>query len=563
MKRTLIYFFIVFSQILIAQNPYPQDYFKNPLDIPLVLSGTFAELRSNHFHSGLDIKTQQKEGLKVYAAAQGRVSRIKISHWGYGKALYISHPNGYTTVYAHLQKFAPKIETYIKKLQYDKESFEIEVFPETADLLIEANEVVAYSGNTGGSGGPHLHFEIRDKSQRPINPMLFGITVKDTRPPTILGVYAYPIEKTAHVNQTNERSKLRLVPLENGDYTVENIKAYGKIGFGVVTYDRQDFAANKNGVSKMQSFYNGSKNFEIDFKRFSFSETKHLNRLIDYAYYKKHKSRIQKLFVQPNNPLSLYKDVDNKGHIIVEDSTSSVFKLRISDYNGNESWLTIPIKGIKTDSIKKRQEKITEHFIYADQPTHLEKDNISVDIPKNTFYDSFFIDFDAENDTLELHDGSIPAQKYMTINFDISDYLQKDKDKLFIGRKTGYKGRLAYSSTTKKGNKLITRTKTLGTYALGTDVNGPKITPVNFQDGKWLSKYRYLKIKIKDDLTGIKNYRATVNGKWILMEYDAKKNILVHDFNDNVITDTKNNLKLIVTDNVGNSTTFEATFFRK
>lgn len=563
MKRTLIYFFIVFSQILIAQNPYPQDYFKNPLDIPLVLSGTFAELRSNHFHSGLDIKTQQKEGLKVYAAAQGRVSRIKISHWGYGKALYISHPNGYTTVYAHLQKFAPKIETYIKKLQYDKESFEIEVFPETADLLIEANEVVAYSGNTGGSGGPHLHFEIRDKSQRPINPMLFGITVKDTRTPTILGVYAYPIEKTAHVNQTNERSKLRLVPLENGDYTVENIKAYGKIGFGVVTYDRQDFAANKNGVSKMQSFYNGSKNFEIDFKRFSFSETKHLNRLIDYAYYKKHKSRIQKLFVQPNNPLSLYKDVDNKGHIIVEDSTSSVFKLRISDYNGNESWLTIPIKGIKTDSIKKRQEKITEHFIYADQPTHLEKDNISVDIPKNTFYDSFFIDFDAENDTLELHDGSIPAQKYMTINFDISDYLQKDKDKLFIGRKTGYKGRLAYSSTTKKGNKLITRTKTLGTYALGTDVNGPKITPVNFQDGKWLSKYRYLKIKIKDDLTGIKNYRATVNGKWILMEYDAKKNILVHDFNDNVITDTKNNLKLIVTDNVGNSTTFEATFFRK
>lgn len=563
MKRTLIFCFIIISQVLVAQNPYPQDYFRSPLDITLVLSGTFAELRSNHFHSGLDIKTQQREGLKVYAAAQGRVSRIKISHWGYGKALYVTHPNGYTTVYAHLQKFSPKIEAYIKKLQYKKESFEIEVFPETTDLLIDTDEIIAFSGNTGGSGGPHLHFEIRDKSERPINPMLFGIDIKDTRNPTILGVYAYPINNESHVNDNNGRTKLRLVPQDNGNYTVENIKAFGKIGFGVVTYDRQDLAANKNGVSKMQSFFNGNKNFEIDFKRFSFSETKHLNRLIDYAYYKKHKSRIQKLFVQKNNPLSIYKNINDEGFVTVEDSTSSVFKLRISDYKGNESWLTIPIKGTKSDSIKRTPQKITENYIYANQSNHLEKDNISVDIPKDTFYDDFFIDFDAENDTLELHDNSIPAKKYLTINFDISNYIEKDKDKLFIGRKIGYKNRLAYSSTIKKGNKLSTRTKTLGTYTLGTDTIGPKITPINFQKGKWLSKYRYLKIKIKDDLSGIKNYRASVNGKWILMEYDAKKNILVHDFNDNIISETKNNLKLIVTDNVGNSSTFETIFFRK
>ncbi|MFK2820823.1 M23 family metallopeptidase [Flavobacteriaceae sp. LMIT009] len=562
MLRTLIISLVTIFQVS-AQNPYPQDYFRNPLDITLVLSGTFAELRSNHFHSGLDIKTQQREGLKVYAAAAGHVSRIKISHYGYGKALYITHPNGYTTVYAHLQKFGPKIEAYIKKLQYQKQSYEVEVFPELTDLLVEKGDIVAFSGNTGGSGGPHLHFEIRDKSQRPINPMLFGIDIKDTRAPLIQGIYAYPMDDDAHINLSNEKTKLRLVPQGNGDYTVEGIKAYGKIGFGVVSYDQQDLAANKNGVNKIQTFFNGNKNFEIDFKRFSFSETKHLNRLIDYQHYRKHKSRIQKLFVQSNNPLSIYKGVIDNGYVKVEDSTSSVYKVRINDYKGNESWVTIPITGIKSNEVKRTPRKTTEHFIYADQASKLEKNNVSVSIPKNTFYDDFFIDFDVLNDTLTLHEATIPALKNFSINFDISDYLKEDKDKLFIARKTGYKDYVAYSYTTKKGNTLTTRTKTLGTYTLATDTESPKISAINFQDGKWLSKYRYLKVRIKDDLSGIRSYRATINGKWILMEYDYKKNTLVHDFNDNVITETNNKLKVIVTDNVGNSSTFEATFFRK
>lgn len=563
MLRTLIFISLIATLQISAQNPYPQDYFNNPLDITLVLSGTFAELRSNHFHSGLDIKTQQREGLKVYAAASGHISRIKISHYGYGKALYITHPNGYTTVYAHLQKFGPKIEAYIKKLQYKKESYQIEVFPEITDLLVEKGDIVAFSGNTGGSGGPHLHFEIRDKSQRPINPMLFGVDIKDSRAPFIQGVYAYPVGDSSHVNLSNEKTKLRLIPQSNGDYMVEGIKAFGKIGFGVVSYDRQDLAANKNGVNKIQTFYNGNKNFEIDFKRFSFSETKHLNRLIDFKHYKKHKSRIQKLFIQPNNPLSLYNGSIDNGYVVVEDSTSSVYKVRVSDYKGNESWLTIPISGIKSNTIKRTENNTTEYFVYADQSTELDKENVSVKIPKDTFYDDFFIDFDVVNDTLTLHEATVPALKNFTINFDISNYVEKDKDKLFIARKTGYKDNVAYSYTTKKGNTLTTRTKTLGTYTLATDTESPKISPINFQDGKWLSKYRYLKVRIKDNKTGIRSYRATVNGKWILMEYDYKKNTLIHDFNDNVITDTKNILKVIVTDNVGNSSTFEATFYRK
>jgi len=564
MQQTLKIFILFFIQFSIAQNPYPQDYFRNPLDVTLVLSGTFAELRSNHFHSGLDIKTQQREGLNVYAAAEGYVSRIKISHFGYGKALYITHPNGYTTVYAHLRKFAPKIEEYIKTQQYKKETFEIELFPELETLTIVSDEIVAFSGNTGGSGGPHLHFEIRDKQERPINPMLFGIDIEDSQMPRITSTFAYPIGENAHINENTELTKLRFKQEQNGSYTVENIKAFGKIGFGIETYDRQDLAANKNGVSNIQAFYNGNKSFEIDFKRFSFNETKHLNRLIDYEYYQKEKSRIQKLFVEQNNPLSLYKDIDNSGFIQIEDSTASVYKVRVKDFKNNDAWLTININGTKIDSLKPKYIKATDYFVYADQSTTLEKENVSVYIPSNTFYDDFFIDFNVVNDTLTLHEPIVPLQKNLVINFDISDFKDGDKNKLYIGRLSQYGNKIYYVSAIKKENTLTAFTKTLGTYTIGIDTDEPTIKPINFQEGKWLSKYRYLKLRIDDETSGIKSYRATINGKWVLMEYDYKKNTLIYDFNDHVIkNETKYNLKVIVTDNVGNSSTFETIFYRK
>jgi hypothetical protein len=249
--------------------------------------------------------------------------------------------------------------------------------------------------------------------------------------------------------------------------------------------------------------------------------------------------------------------------VTVEDSTASVYKICIKDFMGNDSWLEIPINGKKSDSIQPKQIQVTDYFLYASQPTDLEEKNVKVSIPKHTFYDDFFIDFDVNNDTLTLHTPTIPAQKRFTIDFDISHYSGEDKDKLYIASVGSYKNKLYYSNTTKKGNLLSTRTKNLGKYTLATDTDKPSIKATNFQDGKWLSKFRYLKLKIKDETSGIKSYRATVNGKWILMEYDYKKGTLTHDFNDNIVTETKYNLKVIVTDNVGNSSTFEVTFFRK
>ena len=210
-SKKIFQLLLLFSTIAILgqEADYPQNYFQKPLDIPIILSGTFGELRSNHFHSGIDVKTQQREGLKVFATAEGYVSRIKISHWGYGKAVYITHPNGYTTVYGHLKKFDKKIETYLKKKQYEKESFSIQLFPEVHELSVSKGEIIAFSGSTGGFVGAHLHYEIRKTDGAiPINPMLFGFRVTDTKTPSINALYAYPLSYEAQVHQSAKPVKI-------------------------------------------------------------------------------------------------------------------------------------------------------------------------------------------------------------------------------------------------------------------------------------------------------------------------------------------------------------------
>lgn len=554
---------LLISSFAFAQVEYPKDYFRSPLDIPIIPSGTFGELRTNHFHAGLDIKTQQREGHNVYTVAEGYVSRIKVSHYGYGKVIYITHPNGYTSVYGHLSSYAPILEAYVKAAQYKNESYEVELLPAVDELKVNQDEIIAYSGNTGSSGGPHLHFEIRDQQERTINPLLFGLDVQDKKTPFVRGVYAYTKDDQSSVNGKTGRVELRLIPTKTKDYTVESVTAHGTIGFGIISYDSQDLAVNQNGINGLETFLNGHKKFEMDFNRFSFSESRHINRFLDYEYFKTKRNRIQKLFVEQGNVLSLYQNLDNDGYVVIEDSTASMYKVRIKDFHNNESWVTIPINGKKISTTPNLVDTTAKTYIFADQPTNLNETNVSVFIPANSFYEDAFIDFKVRNDTLYLHKDVIPLQKNVTITYDVSKYKDAEKDKLYIAELIGSRNYPSYLNTKRKGDVLTASSNALGTYALVMDTQGPKITATNFQDGKWLSNFRYLKFKITDDLSGISNYRATINGKFILVEYEYKTNTLTFDFNDNVVTDTKNELKLVVTDNVGNSSTFEATFFRK
>ncbi|MDX1542492.1 MAG: M23 family metallopeptidase [Christiangramia sp.] len=563
MKRAKsLLFLIFFSTLLHSQSPVPAGYFQDPLDIPIILAGTFGELRSNHFHSGLDIKTEGREGLEVKASARGYISRINIQHYGYGKALYVQHPNGYTTVYGHLQKLAPRIKEYVRKRQYNKESYEIELFPEAGELQVEQGEVIAYSGNTGGSSGPHLHFEIRDGSQRPMNAQLFGIEVPDNREPQIDGLFAYPLGEDAHVNNSQERQKLRLIPLNDGTFTTNQVEACGEIGFGISAIDRQDGAYNPNGVYRIEASLNGDQVFEINFEKFSFSETRHLNQLIDYEYYANHRDRIQKLFRNPGNPLSLYGNLKAEGKLNIKDSLDYQYTIRVTDIQGNEKLVRIPIKGQISDRIQKREKRETPYLARANEAFSVKENNIDVYIPAGSLYEDAYLDIKFTGDTIELHRDEIPLHRNMTIGFDMSRYPKQDWEKLFIARLGNY-GKPNYSTTYKKGSRFTTGTRTFGKYTIVADINPPEVRPVNFYDGQWISNNETLKVKITDDLSGIDSYRATVNGKFILMEYEYKNNTLTHYFSDGVVTETENDLKVIVTDNVGNTTTYTAKFFRK
>ncbi len=560
--KKIIFLLLIFGGTVYSQKDMPTDYFKNPLEIPLVLSGNFGELRSNHFHSGLDIKTQQREGIPIYAPADGYVSRIKISLFGYGKALYIKHPNGYSTVYAHLQKYAGAIQDHVKEYQYQKETFTFELFPEANQFLVKKGDLIGYTGNSGSSGGPHLHFEIRDASSRPMNPMLFGIEISDSIKPIINSVFAYPLSEDAQINQSQNPLKLRLILQKDGSYKTENIIAFGKIGFGLSAHDQQNGASNKNGVYQIKTTYNGAERFNVLFEKFSFAETRYLNRYIDYAYFKTNRSRVQKLFRQPNNPLSIIKGENEFGYINVQEDYTSLYTIDVTDFKNNSVSISIPIKGEKLDILKSREDTKTDDFLFSDQANSFTKGKFSVYIPANSLYENTYLDIKVKGDTLKLHKNVIPLHKSMTITADISNYKDIDKDKLFIGR-LNYKGVPYYNTTNRKGDKLIANTKVFGSYVLVSDTTAPIIKPVNFSNKKWISKNKTLKIKIEDKLSGVSTYRATINGKFILMEYNYKKDVLTYDFDDNIISESENNLKLIVVDNVGNNTTFEATFFRK
>ncbi|WP_375324979.1 M23 family metallopeptidase [Flagellimonas sp. GZD32] len=556
-----ILFLVVFQ--LSAQMEYPKESFQSPLEIPLVLAGTFGELRSNHFHSGIDIKTQQREGLPVLAIQDGAITRIVVKHWGYGKALYVAHPNGYTSVYGHLQKFSPEIEAYVKKVQYQKQSYEVEIFPDYGEIKVTKGNTIAYSGNTGGSAGPHLHFEIRNSvNSKPTNPLLYGYEVRDATNPTLLGLYGYPLSDDAMINQSQEKIQLNYTKQADGSYLADKVSAIGTIGFGINTFDRLDLAANKNGVYAIKQIVNGREYSNFDFETFSFGETRYINTLIDYEHFYDHRQRIQKIFKEPYNHLSIYNTLYNDGKIEVNEGMSYNVEFLIADIAGNTTKLVVPIEG-KREAVKiPKEDRTTENYVIASKPNNYDLGAAKVYFPSNTFYEDFYINLEKGTDTITIHDNSVAAHRNFTISFDPSKYAQQDRDQLFIAH-LDIDGRPSYSTTYKRDGSFTTRTRTLGTYTLVKDSVAPIIKPKNFKEKQWLNNFSYLSLRISDDLSGIDSYSATLNGKWILMEYEPKTNTITYNFEDNISNETENELVVTVTDNVGNSTTYTTTFFRK
>ncbi|MDP5104984.1 MAG: M23 family metallopeptidase [Polaribacter sp.] len=564
MKKTLVISFLLFHFLCFSQEKYPQNYFSNPVEIPLLLSGSFGELRSNHFHAGLDIKTQGREGLKVIAAAEGYVSRIKVQQFGYGKAIYITHPSGFTTVYGHLSKFADKIEEYIKSVQYKNENYETgDLFFKEDEFPVQKGEIIALSGDTGGSGGPHLHFEIRNSfTEKTINPLFFGLKVDDTIPPTFQNLKVFALNADSRINQQNKNFQLEIKRIKKGVYEAERISANGSIGFGVNVFDRFNNSSNKNGIFSLEMIVNGNRYYYHDVETFSFPESKYINLLIDYEHYKKYHTKYQKTFKESQSNLSIYKDLINNGEIDIKEGLNYTVDIIAKDYEGNTSSLKISIIGKENNTIFTEQKDTTDYKIIAANFNKFKLDNVTIAFPKNTFYNDTFLDFKVENGIAKIHTPTIPLDKIFTLTFDVSNYSKEEKKHLYIAN-VEYPRYPNYQYTRKKENTFYTTTKTLGKYTLLSDHQKPSIKLLYFKDQEWLTNSKTLKVKISDVGSDIKNYRATIDDEWILMEFNHKKNILTYNFSDKKLVCSKHIFKIVVSDNVGNTNELSATFFKK
>ena len=563
MKKIIFLFFLA-SITSFAQNNYPSDYFRSPLDIPLRLAGTFGELRNNHFHAGIDIKTNRRTGLPVYATADGYISRIKVAIWGYGKVIYINHSNGFTTVYAHLNKFGNGIQEYVKSIQYEKKSYETgNIFLKENQIKVTKGQIIGYSGRTGGFVAPHLHYEIRNtKTEKIINPLLLGIKIQDSIAPKIKKLIAYPMGSDSRINRSLKNQSLSIKKDSLNNYIANRLSASGKIGFGVNVYDLLGKELNKNGIYSLEMKINGIRHYYHDVETFSFSESKFINLLIDYEYYSKYKSRIQKTFREKENKLSIYKDLIEEGGITINEGLNYQVEIIAKDFIGNSSSLKIPVVGLKSESILNQERDTTAYKIVKKEFQKFSKNGVTIAFPKNTFYKDLFLNFSVNDRIATIHKPIIPLDKKFTITFDSIMYKKSEVNHIYIANMNNKKYPY-YMDTRKKSDKLFTTTKTLGKYGLLIDNQIPKIYNSNFKDNDWMSRLRYLTIKISDSQSGIKSYEASIDNEWILMEYDVKKKRLSYDFRDKKLVGSKHIFKLVVSDNVGNTNTYKSTFYRK
>ncbi len=640
MKSSRIIFSLFFLLLTTAAtSPIEFEKYKGYYVFPIspgqrsYLSGNFCELRGSHFHAGVDVKIGGVVGAPIHAAANGYVSRIKMSTGGYGNALYIQHPNGTTSVYAHLLEYNDEIATYVRKAQYAKESFEIELFPDKGTLAVKQGEVIGKAGNSGSSGGPHLHFEIRDSNQFPLDPLKFGFKeVVDTTPPDVRRIALTTLHKDARINGQFGRFEFTLSPQGNSYVVNEPIDVQGLVGVEVSAFDRADGVRNLNGVSATDMFVDGQRYFHQELNKFSFSKSKNIFVHTNYEVKQQKNRTFYKLYIDDGNTLDFYQVNETKGKVNISDSEAHELKIDVYDTFGNKSAVKATLQGdLPEDQVKTRylqkpggnknyhiNHNILQLFVPVDQspegwlqrkilsfyanrrtyekaPAYLVNDvavylwdlnegvpdsvnvcngierfdisiaaaagnsydfyqpAMNIHIPKNALFDTayLFTGYDNRNDEeiFTLHENNIPLRSYLTVALKpLNNYAEKDKTSVYAVADNGEYG---YMGGTWNGDQITFRTRDFGKYTLITDEDPPSIRPARVGSDR-------LRFTIKDELSGIKEYNLYVNGEWVLMHYDYKRDLIWSDKLD----DSKpfaGELKLVVTDNVGNQEVYTST----
>jgi hypothetical protein len=539
----------------------------SPLDFPLQLSGNFCELRNNHFHAGIDIRTQGTEGHAVHAVADGYISKVSVNPAGYGNAVYITHPEKkIMTVYGHLQRFVPKIAGMIKEKQYKEESFSVELTFDSTIFSVKQGDVIAYSGNSGSSGGPHLHLEIRDlNSNEFIDPLsYYKLMIPDTRKPVIQEIIIYPIAGKGVINGSVDKQRIEVKYDKNENPVINTqIEAFGEIVLEIRAIDRMNGTNFSYGLKDIVVNVDDSETFHSNPQRFSMSESKYINTCTNYEERLAKQLFYIKTFIEPGNKLRFISG-KNSGVIHLEEERFHNIAIALTDIYGNQSTISFKIKGKRQD-INPLNTKGLDFFEW-DKNNNFTRDGIRLFIPEKSLYKSLCPNYAATNATPELYskihqlnDFPVPLHKPAKISIR-TDSLTANSDTNKYGIVKVKQNRItSWTGGSYKDNWIEAEIMELNDYSVGRDTVNPVITPLN--PVKWREN-KQIKIKISDNLSGIYSFKGEIDGKYALFEYDPKNSLLKYTFDDEKLHPGIHHLKLSVSDRCKNNSVYENTFNR-
>lgn len=535
--------------------------YESPLQLPVRLSATFGELRANHFHAGIDLKTQQKTGFPVGSVDEGYVARVAVSPTGYGKVVYVAHPNGYTSVYGHLDGFAPGLDTLVEMQQYARKSFAVDWELLPGQYRLKKKQLIGFSGNTGGSGGPHVHLEIRDtRTQDALNPLDFGFAAKDFIRPKIEFLKIYPGEKGSLINDRGEPVRFELAGW-GPSYRLkvpDTVRVSGSFAVGVACHDLLNYEPNKNGVWGVAFMADSVPFFTVEMRRIAFSDTRYIYAMTDYAAYRASGDWVIWSKQLPGNRLPFIR-ATNGGRVAVKPGRVIHVQVDVKDLAGNVSILRFVVKGevaVTADSLPSADSAMRTVPVAWDKPLGYSSDGLAVEADSGSFYDNFLLTVDtlergasSFSPVYRLNPGGVPIHKSLTLRIKTDRAVAEDTDKLLIAS-VGSKGALAAVGGQYKEGVVTVRIRDFGLFTVVMDTTAPRIKALNVRNKMQLDTIRQVRFTISDDFSGIASIVPELNGRWHLMEYDAKNKLLFCSLKRFV--KGENRLKITLTDQKGN-----------